>query len=160
MDIKALIREFSYNSVKLADPNPTFTLVQVRDFYATTYPEIISADIEGPKNVGAKSIYSFRRAVGTKGGADEFTWYDLCVLEQMAAARLVTLEREIVEMNAYAEPPSADWVALTSKGLHEAQLVKAKLNKMVSGHLAAGERPASAVYSIQKINPASCGLAK
>lgn len=69
MKIQELIREFKYNSVKLPDPNPAFTLVQVRDFFATVYPEIISADIEGPEQIGDKQVYSFRRAVGTKGGA-------------------------------------------------------------------------------------------
>ncbi len=67
MDIQTLTREFTYNGVALADPNPAFTLPQVRDFYANVYPEITSADIEGPKQVGAKAIYTFRRAVGTKG---------------------------------------------------------------------------------------------
>ncbi|WP_082616398.1 PRTRC system protein C [Massilia sp. Root418] len=62
-----LQREFKYNSVKLADPNPAFSLSQVRDFYANVYPEITSADIEGPEVVGNKNTYSFRRAVGTKG---------------------------------------------------------------------------------------------
>lgn len=62
-----LQREFKYNSVKLPDPNPTFTLSQVRDFFANIYPEITSADIEGPEVLGSKNIYSFRRAVGTKG---------------------------------------------------------------------------------------------
>ncbi|MDX8121599.1 PRTRC system protein C [Janthinobacterium sp. GMG2] len=67
MQIEKLIREFRYNGVVLQDPNSTFNLVQVRDFYATVYPEIISADIEGPEQLGAKSVYTFRRAVGTKG---------------------------------------------------------------------------------------------
>lgn len=67
MQIEKLIREFRYNSVVLPDPNSTFTLEQVRDFYATVYPEIISADIEGPEQRGANSVYTFRRAVGTKG---------------------------------------------------------------------------------------------
>jgi PRTRC genetic system protein C len=67
MQVQALEREFKYNSVKLADPNPAFTLAQVRDFFANVYPEIISADIEGPEVVGNKNVYSFRRAVGTKG---------------------------------------------------------------------------------------------
>lgn len=67
MDIKELKREFRYNGVKLAEPTAEFSLVQVRDFYATVYPEIISADIEGPEQVGAIQIYTFRRAVGTKG---------------------------------------------------------------------------------------------
>lgn len=67
MEIQNLTREFNYNGVRLADPSPTLTLAQVRDFYSNVYPEIISADIEGPKNVGANAIYTFRRAVGTKG---------------------------------------------------------------------------------------------
>lgn len=70
MEIKQLEREFNYNGVRLADPLPSMTLVQVRDFYANVYPEIVSADIEGPKQVGNKIIYTFRRAVGTKGGAN------------------------------------------------------------------------------------------
>lgn len=69
MDIQNLTREFRYNGVVLADPNQAFTLPQVRDFYANVYPEITSADIEGPEQVGAKAIYTFRRAVGTKGAS-------------------------------------------------------------------------------------------
>jgi PRTRC genetic system protein C len=68
MEINELIREFRYNGVKLADPAASFNLVQVRDFYANVYPEIISADVEGPEQIGTKAIYTFRRAVGTKGG--------------------------------------------------------------------------------------------
>jgi len=67
MDIQKLTREFRYNGVVLADPAPSFSLPQVRDFYANVYPEITSADIEGPEQVGGKQIYTFRRAVGTKG---------------------------------------------------------------------------------------------
>lgn len=69
MDIQKLIREFRYNGVALADPSHTFSLEQVRDFYANVYPEITSADIEGPQQVGGKQIYTFRRAVGTKGAS-------------------------------------------------------------------------------------------
>lgn len=68
MQIDKLIREFRYNGVALADPGAALSLPQVRDFYANVYPEITSADIEGPEQVGAKAIYTFRRAVGTKGG--------------------------------------------------------------------------------------------
>ncbi len=68
MEIQALEREFRYNGVRLADPNPDFTLEQVRDFYANVYPEIVSADIDGPESTANKNIYTFRRAVGTKGG--------------------------------------------------------------------------------------------
>ncbi|CAJ0740877.1 PRTRC system protein C [Ralstonia mannitolilytica] len=67
MEAIQLHREFRYNGVRLADPSPNFTLEQVRDFYANTYPEILNADIEGPAIEGAQQVYTFRRAVGTKG---------------------------------------------------------------------------------------------
>lgn len=72
MKIDTLLREFRYNGVVLADPNQTFSLPQVRDFYATVYPEIVSADIDGPEQLGAKQVYTFRRAVGTKGAVTYF----------------------------------------------------------------------------------------
>lgn len=67
MEIAALTREFRYNGVALLDPGTQHSLEQVREFYAALYPEITSASIEGPESVGAKMIYTFRRAVGTKG---------------------------------------------------------------------------------------------
>jgi PRTRC genetic system protein C len=67
MQVENLIREFKYNGVALADPGALLSLEQVRDFYASVYPEILSADIEGPQQVAGKQIYTFRRAVGTKG---------------------------------------------------------------------------------------------
>jgi PRTRC genetic system protein C len=87
VDIQNLTREFNYNGVKLADPSTAFTLIQVRDFYSNVYPEIVSADIEGPKNIGARAIYTFRRAVGTKG----LTMLDLFgELEQAVASGQVS----------------------------------------------------------------------
>jgi PRTRC genetic system protein C len=71
MKTEALAREFRYNGAKLADPAPTFSLQQVRDFYANTYPEIVNAEIEGPEVVGNANVFTFRRAVGTKGSHDE-----------------------------------------------------------------------------------------
>ena len=67
MQIETLAREFSYNGAKLADPAPTFTLQQIRDFYSQTYPELTNAEIEGPVIKGNRNVYTFRRAVGTKG---------------------------------------------------------------------------------------------
>lgn len=69
MEINELKRAFKYNGVALDDPNQKFSLVQVRDFFAAVYPEIISADIEGPDQVGNTQIYTFKRAVGTKGAS-------------------------------------------------------------------------------------------
>ncbi|MGF6643147.1 PRTRC system protein C [Paraburkholderia sp. GAS82] len=69
MQTENLIREFRYNGARLADPSPAFSLQQVRDFYGNTYPEIVNAEIEGPEVIGNRNVYTFRRAVGTKGAA-------------------------------------------------------------------------------------------
>ena len=63
LQTETLKRAFRYNSVALPDPGPQYTLEQVRDLFAATYPEIVNAAIEGPeeKNQGT------RRAPG--GGA-------------------------------------------------------------------------------------------
>ena len=78
MQATQLTREFRYNGVRLADPSPTFTIEQVRDFYANTYPEVLNADIDGPTVEGPQQVYTFRRAVGTKGN-------DLAALRQQIA---------------------------------------------------------------------------
>lgn len=62
-----MAREFSFNGVKLPDPNPALTAEQVRDFYAATYPDITTASITGPEPVGSKMRFSFDRAIGSKG---------------------------------------------------------------------------------------------
>ncbi|MDN7540218.1 PRTRC system protein C [Burkholderia cenocepacia] len=69
MQTETLIREFRYNGARLTDPSPAFSLHQVRDFYGNTYPEIVNAEIEGPEVIGNRNVYTFRRAVGTKGAA-------------------------------------------------------------------------------------------
>jgi PRTRC genetic system protein C len=70
MKTESLSREFRYNGAKLTDPAPSFSLPQVRDFYANTYPEIVNAEIEGPEVLANKNVYTFRRAVGTKGAVE------------------------------------------------------------------------------------------
>jgi PRTRC genetic system protein C len=46
--IERLERLFLFNGVKLPDPNPDFTVEQVRDMYVNTYPELATAAVEGP----------------------------------------------------------------------------------------------------------------
>lgn len=67
MKVETLIRSFVYGGMELLDPNPTFTVTQVRDMYAAAYPEITTAVIEGPERKADKLVYTFKRAVGTKG---------------------------------------------------------------------------------------------
>jgi len=67
LQTQTLKRAFRYNSVSLPDPGPQYTLEQVRDLFAATYPEIVNAAIEGPEEKNGELVYTFRRAVGTKG---------------------------------------------------------------------------------------------
>jgi len=67
MEVKALARKFMFNSLKLDDPNPAWSPDQVREFFATTYPDLTNAEIEGPEIKDGEAIFAIRRQVGTKG---------------------------------------------------------------------------------------------
>lgn len=67
IESKALPRAFKYNSVDLKDPGIQFSVTDVRDIYSATYPEIVSAAVEGPEQKNGELVYTFRKAVGTKG---------------------------------------------------------------------------------------------
>ena len=62
-----ITRSFSYASVTLPDPGEHMTPEEVRDLYSATYPELATASVEGPETKGDQLVYSFRKAVGTKG---------------------------------------------------------------------------------------------
>ena len=67
LQVTALRRIFRYNGAKLADPQPTLTPDQVRQFYAATFPELATAIVEGPSTTEREQVFEFRRSVGTKG---------------------------------------------------------------------------------------------
>ncbi len=67
MKIQVVERDFVYHGAVLADPNPRFSIEEVRSFYATQFPELTNAAITGPENVGERLRYSFERAIGSKG---------------------------------------------------------------------------------------------
>jgi PRTRC genetic system protein C len=67
MQITAMVRTFSYNGLQLPDPDSRLTPEQVRDFYASAYPEVTTASIEGPEASDGALKYRFTRALGTKG---------------------------------------------------------------------------------------------
>jgi PRTRC genetic system protein C len=67
MTIERLERLFVFNGVKLPDPNPDFTVEQVRNMYVNTYPELATAAGEGPTPVNGAMQYTFVRAIGAKG---------------------------------------------------------------------------------------------
>jgi PRTRC genetic system protein C len=67
IDGKVLSRSFSYNGVKLPDPDPRMTPEEVKNVYSNQYPELATAAITGPEASGEHLQYSFVRAIGTKG---------------------------------------------------------------------------------------------
>jgi len=67
MQTSVVTREFTFNGVKLPDPDPKLSPEQVRSVLATMYPDIATASITGPEAVGAKLRYNFVRAIGAKG---------------------------------------------------------------------------------------------
>lgn len=62
-----LNRSFTYNGITLACPSAALTTDQVREFYATQYPELNNAVVEGPVTKNNVSAYKFVRAAGDKG---------------------------------------------------------------------------------------------
>lgn len=67
VEITKLAREFTFNGMKLPDPNPNFSVEQVREIYVGTHPDLATATVEGPDAKGDKLVYRFIRAVGAKG---------------------------------------------------------------------------------------------
>lgn len=67
----ALERQFSFvkgkETVKLPDPNPAFTPLEVAKFYANQHPELTTSSVEGPLVTGTAVGYEFKTSVGTKG---------------------------------------------------------------------------------------------
>lgn len=64
---QTLSRVFKHGSLTLPDPNPRLTAEQVRDSYASTYPELATALIKGPDYAKGKETYTFKESIGAKG---------------------------------------------------------------------------------------------
>jgi PRTRC genetic system protein C len=59
-------RVFTYNGIKLDDPNPALQPDAVREFYVPQYQELTTAVVEGPVTKDNVATYTFRRAAGAK----------------------------------------------------------------------------------------------
>ena len=67
MEKTDLKRSFSFNGLKLPEPDERMSVEEVKSFYANQYPELTTAAISGPEIVGNSIQYTFSRAIGTKG---------------------------------------------------------------------------------------------
>ena len=65
--VNAAEREFVFDGRTLPDPNPGFSVEQVREMYIPAHPEITTATVSGPEPVDGKMRYTFSRAIGAKG---------------------------------------------------------------------------------------------
>jgi PRTRC genetic system protein C len=67
MTIEKTTRLFRYAGITLPDPDGRLDVESVRSLYAATYPEITTAALTGPETVDGKLVYTFAKAIGTKG---------------------------------------------------------------------------------------------
>jgi len=67
MQARAMRREFSFQGIKLRDPDSRMNVEDVRGILSMQYPEIATAAISGPEAVGDTMKYTFERAIDSKG---------------------------------------------------------------------------------------------
>jgi PRTRC genetic system protein C len=67
MESRVLQRVYEFNGVGLPEISKDLSPEETRTVYSQQYPEIATATITGPEVVGDKLVYSFSRAIGSKG---------------------------------------------------------------------------------------------
>ena len=67
IEVTPIVRTFTYNGILLPDV-PGLSPREVRDLYSAQYPELVSAEVEAGEVANGRQDFTFRKAVGTKGG--------------------------------------------------------------------------------------------
>ena len=67
MQAKTLERQFLFNGQTLPDLGGHYSPAQLKDLYASNFPDLLNAEIEGPNVKDGKAVYTFKRTTGTKG---------------------------------------------------------------------------------------------
>ncbi len=67
MRVERTERLFRYSGLVLPDPDPSLGIEAVLSIFASTYPEITTAAVNGPEVVDGKQVYTLQKAIGTKG---------------------------------------------------------------------------------------------
>ena len=67
LTVAKMIRSFEFCGIRLPDPNPAMSVEEVKALYATHYPELATAVVNGPEAVRDRVRYTFDRAIGSKG---------------------------------------------------------------------------------------------
>jgi PRTRC genetic system protein C len=87
MEVLTIARKFKYNSVTLPDPNADMSPEEVREFFATQFPELLNAVVEGPVTKDNTSTYTFTRAAGAKGAVQPASAAEIVVRVAQAPRR-------------------------------------------------------------------------
>lgn len=66
MEVSTIKRVFKFNGTTLPDPNPSFSLENVRAMYANQYPELASAKVSA-EIIGNRQVVTFQTVVSHKG---------------------------------------------------------------------------------------------
>lgn len=67
MAIQQLQRTFKFKEETLPDPNTKWSEKEVKQFYATQYPELVNASISTGESKDGKIEIKFETNLGTKG---------------------------------------------------------------------------------------------
>ena len=67
LKFQAVTRVFQHGSLEIPDPNPRMAPEEIKRMLATQYPELNNAAIEGPEIRSGKQVFTFQKALGTKG---------------------------------------------------------------------------------------------
>ncbi|KKN14597.1 hypothetical protein LCGC14_0994580 [marine sediment metagenome] len=62
-----MARKFVYDGKSYDDPNPEFSVDQVREHMANFFPELTTAEVLPARTEGDDQVIEFKRKVGTKG---------------------------------------------------------------------------------------------
>jgi len=77
MESHPLSRYFEVHGVKLPDPSPSLSVEEIRSFYSSQYPEIATATVTGPEQVGDKVVYRFSTAIEIPGAFAFFSHFHI-----------------------------------------------------------------------------------
>ena len=71
LEVKGMTRSFKFKKgtehVTLADPGTDFTPDMVMNYYSNMYPELTTANVQGPVIKADMVAYEFKTTIGTKG---------------------------------------------------------------------------------------------
>lgn len=73
LEVSAVNRKFiiekdkKADNIELADPHPGMSLQEVVAHYSNQYPELTTANVEGPIMDGDTAIFKFTTVLGAKG---------------------------------------------------------------------------------------------